>query len=168
MSIEAHPSRLMLRTVLALFGWLVLGATSELPSLAHASPSQANRVIGFYVPWDEASLASLQRNAAQMDAVAAAWISVTGPSHVVTAFADPAGHVAFAGLAHRPRLWLMVQNALNGSWDGGGAAALLNDTVASRALLDPIERIAVTEHAGGLLFDFEFSVRDSNRGQSRG
>ena len=102
-----------------------------------------------------------------MDVVAAAWISVTGRDHAVTAFADPAGHVALAALAHRPPLWLMVQNALNGSWDGSGAAALLNDTAASRALLDQIESIAANEHAAGLLFDFEALPPSAQGGLAR-
>ena len=167
MPIKTPLRRSMVGTVLTLFGWLMGGATSPLPSPAHASPPPADRLIAFYVPWDQASLSSLQRNAAQIDVVAAAWISVTGPGHVVTAFADPAGHVALAALPHRPPLWLMVQNALNGRWDGGGAAALLNDTVASRALLDQIDRTAANEHAAGLIFDFEALPPSAQAGLAR-
>jgi hypothetical protein len=85
------------------------------------------RMIGFYAPWDPASLASLKQHGADLAVVVPAWISVTGADHTVTVAPDPAGHAVIAALQARPELWLMVQNALNGAWDGPGAAALIHD-----------------------------------------
>jgi spore germination protein YaaH len=113
------------------------------------------RMIGFYAPWDPASLASLKQHGAALEAVVPAWISVTGPEHKVAIAPDPAGHAALAGLNPHPKLWLMVQNALNGAWDGPGAAALMHDKAASAALLDQLEAEGVREKAGGLVIDFE-------------
>jgi spore germination protein YaaH len=112
-------------------------------------------MIGFYAPWDPASLASLKQHGAALEAVVPAWISVTGPEHKITIAPDPAGHAALAGLTPRPKLWLMVQNALNGAWDGPGAAALTRDKAATAALLDRLEAEGVREKAGGLVVDLE-------------
>jgi spore germination protein YaaH len=112
-------------------------------------------MIGFYAPWDPASVASLKLHGAQLEAVVPAWISVTGPGHKVTIAPDPEGHAALAALKRRPKLWLMVQNALGGVWDGPGAAALMHDKAAAAALLDQIEAEGVREKAGGLVVDFE-------------
>jgi spore germination protein YaaH len=113
------------------------------------------KMIGFYAPWDGASLASLQQHGRDLQAVVPTWISVTGPEHKVTVVPDAAGHAALASLKGRTPLWLMVQNALMGAWDGPGAAALLHDKVATAALLDQLETVSVREKAGGFVVDFE-------------
>jgi len=112
-------------------------------------------MIGFYAPWDPASLASLKQHGADLAVVVPAWISVTGADHTVTVAPDPAGHAVIAALQARPELWLMVQNALNGAWDGPGAAALIHDKAATSALLGQLEAQGVREQASGLVIDFE-------------
>ena len=115
----------------------------------------AGGMIGFYAPWDAASLASVKQHGAALEAVVPAWISVTGPDHKLTVVADPQGHAALALLKGRVQLWLMVQDALNGAWDGAGAAALLHDRAAVTSLLDQLEAQGVREKASGLVIDFE-------------
>ena len=122
---------------------------------AGAGRAAGTGMVGFYAPWDGASLASLKQHGADLEAVVPAWISVTGPGHKVTTVPDPAGHAAVAALKGRTQLWLMVQNALGGAWDGPGAAALMRDRAASAALLDQLEAQGVREKAGGLVVDFE-------------
>jgi spore germination protein YaaH len=124
-------------------------------SWAGAAPAATPKMIGFYAPWDAASLTSLKQHGADLEAVVPAWLSVTGPEHKVTVVADPAGHAAVAVLKGRAKLWLMVQNALSGTWDGAGAAALLHDKAAILVLLDQLEAQGVRERAGGLVVDFE-------------
>ena len=69
---------------------------------------------------------------------------------------DPAGRAAVAALKGRAKLWLMVQNALNGTWDGAQAAvALMHDKAATSALLDQLVAQGVRENASGLVVDFE-------------
>ena len=113
------------------------------------------RMIGFYAPWDAASLASLKQHGADLQAVVPAWTSITGADHKLTIAPDPAGHAAVAALKGRTALWLMVQNALNGAWDGPGAAALLHDKAAVGVALDQLEAQGVREKADGLVVDFE-------------
>lgn len=122
---------------------------------AGAGRAATTKMIGFYAPWDAASLASLKQHGPDLEAVAPAWISVTGPEHKVTVVPDPAGHAAVAALKGRAKLWLMVQNALNGTWDGAQAAALMHDKAATSALLDQLVAQGVRENASGLVVDFE-------------
>lgn len=98
---------------------------------------------------------SLQLHATELQAVVPAWISVTGPDHKVTIAADPAGRTILRGLPEPSRLWLMVQNALMGTWNGPDAAALLHDTGATDTVLDQIEAEAISDKAAGLVIDFE-------------
>ncbi len=124
--------------------------------LASASaPASAQRWIGFYAPWDPASAASLQEHGADLAVVVPAWISVTGPDHEVTVAPDVAGRALLAGLHRRPKLWIMIQNARLGSWDGAGVAGLMRDPAATDALLGRIEAEAVGVAAAGLVVDFE-------------
>jgi spore germination protein YaaH len=111
--------------------------------------------MAFYAPWDKASVASLHDHGEQLQVVVPAWISVTGPDHKVTIAPDVAGRSVLASLHKRPKLWLMVQNALLGSWDGTGAAELLRDKVATSAVLDQVEAEAIKDRAVGLVVDLE-------------
>jgi spore germination protein YaaH len=124
-------------------------------AMALAGGASAADMIGFYAPWDAASVASLKDHGAALKAVVPTWISVTGPGHQITLAPDPAGRAALAALKPRPQLWLMVQNALMGAWDGQGAAALLHDKTASAALLGKFEAQAASDKASGLVVDFE-------------
>lgn len=122
---------------------------------AGSGHAAATKVIGFYAPWDSASLASLQQHSEDLLAVVPAWISVTGPDHKVTIAPDPTGRAALAALRKPPRLWLMVQNALLGTWDGPGAATLLHDKAATAMVLDQLETEGLSDKASGLVVDFE-------------
>ncbi len=132
-----------------------LMAALVLAAPAAVSGAAASHVIGFYAPWDRHSLGSLQKYGGELDVVIPAWVSVTGPDHKVTTTPDPAGRAAVAAVSPRPRLWLMVQNALQGAWDGPGAAALLRDKGATSVLLRELEAQAVGAKASGLVLDFE-------------
>jgi spore germination protein YaaH len=122
---------------------------------ASTGSAATSQMIGFYAPWDAASLTSLKQHGQDLEAVVPAWISVTGPEHRVTVVPDPAGHAAVAALKGRAKLWLMVQNALGGTWDGAGVAALMHDKAATATLLDQLETQGVREQASGLVVDFE-------------
>jgi spore germination protein YaaH len=124
-------------------------------TMALAGHAAAADMVGFYAPWDAASVASLKDHGGELKAVVPTWISVTGPTNTVTIAPDPQGRAALAALKPRRQLWLMVQNALMGAWDGQGAAALLHDKTASATLLDKLEAQGVSDKASGLVVDFE-------------
>jgi spore germination protein YaaH len=140
-------------TIVRRFAGLMAALVVAAP--AGLSWAAASHLIGFYVPWDGQSLGSVQKHGGDLDAVIPAWVSVTGPDHKVTIVPDPAGRAAVAAVSPRPQLWLMVQNALQGAWDGPGAATLLRDRGATSVLLRDLEAQAVGAKASGLVLDFE-------------
>ena len=119
--------------------------------------ADANRplAIAFHAPWDDASAASLQRHVEELDWLVPGWLSITGPDHRVTQFPDTRGRAILAHAVHRPLLLPMVQNALEGNWDGAGMAALLHDPAARTRTLDRVEALLAASRADGAFFDFE-------------
>jgi cellulose synthase/poly-beta-1,6-N-acetylglucosamine synthase-like glycosyltransferase/peptidoglycan/xylan/chitin deacetylase (PgdA/CDA1 family)/spore germination protein YaaH len=111
--------------------------------------------IGFHVPWDESSAASLRRHIEDLDWLIPGWVSVTGADHRITVFRDRAGRAIINRAPHRPLLLPMIQNAIQGNWDGAGMAALLDSPAQRRALLDKLEPWLAANQAGGAFFDFE-------------
>lgn len=111
--------------------------------------------IGFYVPWDDESRASLSRHIGQLDWVVPGLFSVTGNDHRVTNFPDPRLDALLAHAAHRPAMVPMVQNVLDGVWDGTGTARLLADPKARTRLLDQLEPQLALRNPSGVMFDFE-------------
>ncbi|MDO7836804.1 glycosyltransferase [Sphingobium sp. HBC34] len=116
----------------------------------------ANAVtMAFYVPWDDASRASLRQHVNHIDWIAPALLSVTGPSHALRMTADP----AFAAIIHaahrRPRILPVVQNVADGAWDSIHTVTLLHDHAARTAFLGRLLAQLTTMHAAGVVFDIE-------------
>ncbi|MEG3165584.1 glycosyltransferase [Sphingomonas sp. PB2P19] len=111
--------------------------------------------IAFHAPWDQSSAASLARHVEQLDWLIPGWISVTGADHHITVFRDTAGRAILNKAVHRPVILPMVQNAVNGDWDGPGSAAMFADPRARAAFLDRLVPFLAANHAGGAFFDFE-------------
>ncbi|AXJ96160.1 MULTISPECIES: glycosyltransferase [unclassified Sphingomonas] len=111
--------------------------------------------IGFYTPWDQSSTASLSRHIDQLDWVIPGWISITGTDHHITVFRDTAGREVINRAARRPIVTPMVQNVLNGQWDGPGIAAMLADPRARGAFLDKLVPWLAQNNTRGVFFDFE-------------
>ena len=133
------------------------------PRLSHLARSFWNKphqpgaplAIAFSAPWDDASAASLLRHVNDIDWLVPGWLSITGPDHKVTLFPDPRGRAILAQATHRPKVMPMVQNAIDGEWDGAGAAALFHDPVARKAVIDRLEALLVETQSDGAFFDFE-------------
>lgn len=111
--------------------------------------------IGFYMPGDDASLASLRRNGGALDWVAPALVGVAGPQHRVTVTRDDAFDRTMAALPHAPGVLPMVQNYGGTAWDGAGTAALLADPVQRGTLVRRLAALVAARHAAGLVMDFE-------------
>jgi cellulose synthase/poly-beta-1,6-N-acetylglucosamine synthase-like glycosyltransferase/peptidoglycan/xylan/chitin deacetylase (PgdA/CDA1 family)/spore germination protein YaaH len=111
--------------------------------------------IAFHAPWDDASAASLLRHVDELDWLVPGWISITGANHHVTLFSDVRGKAILDHATHRPKLLPMIQNALDGAWDGKGMATLLHDPAARKTTLDRVEAMLAANHADGAFFDFE-------------
>lgn len=118
----------------------------------HGAPPTA---YAFHAPWDDASAASLARHVDDLDWLIPGWISITGPDHKVTSFADPRGKAIISHARHRPKLMPMIQNALGGQWDGPGITALLRNPKAVDATLSRVAALLRENQASGVFFDFE-------------
>ncbi|ANI77533.1 hypothetical protein EP837_01099 [Sphingobium sp. EP60837] len=111
--------------------------------------------IGFYVPDDENSLASLRRHAGQLDWVAPALVSVAGRGHALHIIDDPRFDRLIASQPHAPKILPMVQNIGGGSWEGGNVARLLASRTASHHVAGQLAAFVAQRHAAGLVMDFE-------------
>jgi peptidoglycan-N-acetylglucosamine deacetylase len=111
--------------------------------------------VGFYVPWDDSSRASLVAHIGELDWLVPGLISVTGADHHITAFPDRRLETLLAATPKPPAIVPMVQNILGGKWDGPGMAALLHETTATAKLLNDLEPRLVAQNAIGVMFDFE-------------
>jgi cellulose synthase/poly-beta-1,6-N-acetylglucosamine synthase-like glycosyltransferase/peptidoglycan/xylan/chitin deacetylase (PgdA/CDA1 family)/spore germination protein YaaH len=124
------------------------------PSPKHGATGR-QVISAFYVPWDEASHASLAAHVDELDWVIPAAAFLTGPEHRLEVEADPVFDAIIAGAQRRPLVLPMVQNARNDHWDGPGLAAILRDPAASARLLDQLEAMVAARHGAGIVFDFE-------------
>jgi len=111
--------------------------------------------VGFYVPDDEASMASLRRHVDQLDWVVPALVSVTGPDHEIHVQSDLAFARMMAALPRPPKVLPMVQNIGAGSWDGADTARLLADQTRSRRLAADLAAMVTRDRRAGLVMDFE-------------
>lgn len=124
-----------------------------LPALAKHAVHPVN--VGFYVPWDDASRSSLRRHIGNLDWVAPSLLSVTGASHQLKVTRDPQLDAIVHHGARRPHVLPVVQNVVDGAWEGANMAALLHTPTARATLLDRLTPVLTTMKARGVVFDFE-------------
>ena len=87
--------------------------------------------IAFHVPWDAQSggvAAPPHRRSRLGDPRLGVGHRA---DHRITTFPDTAGRAVINGAARRPLILPMIQNAVEGKWDGPGMAALLHDPTAA-------------------------------------
>lgn len=111
--------------------------------------------VGFYVPGEESSIASLRRHVGQLDWVVPALIAVPGPGKPIHVATDPAFDRMIAAMPRPPKVLPMVQNIGKESWDGAGAAQLLRDPAAAQALARQLGAYVARRHEAGMVMDFE-------------
>ncbi|WP_062792056.1 polysaccharide deacetylase family protein, partial [Sphingobium chlorophenolicum] len=119
-------------------------------------PTQAKPLnVGFYVPGEESSIASLRRHVGQLDWVVPALVNVAGPGRPVHVVADPAFDRMIAAMPHPPKVLPMVQNLGQDGWNGAGTERLLRDPAAAQALAGQIGALVARRHEAGAVMDFE-------------
>ena len=111
--------------------------------------------LGFYVPWDPASAASLAAHLGAIDVVAPSTLEIVGPAHRLEQVRDQRFRRLIANGRHRVSVMPMLQNARGGVWDTAGAAALVRDSVARAALVAALAAKVARDHDAGIVFDFE-------------
>ena len=128
---------------------------SWLPITRPGAAAVKQVAVGFYVPWDPDSKASLARHVAKLDWVVPALASITNGGKTATYTPDPKFDQIVANATNRPRVLPMVQNAANDKWDSAGMAAILHDPVRRKGMLDWTIRLVTREKGAGVVFDLE-------------
>jgi hypothetical protein len=111
--------------------------------------------IGFYANWDDNSLPSLKRALPHLDWVIPAWLNLQGPDMAMhselNALAVEAINTIKPGIPVLP----MLQNSVEGSWDGPGLARMLANPTLRAERLREIVNFLETNKMQGLTVDFE-------------
>jgi peptidoglycan-N-acetylglucosamine deacetylase len=132
------------RPILSLALWLVAGAAAAKPLS-----------VGFYLPWDAASTASLTAHAAGLDVVAPMSGALDTPQGHVRWQPDPARAGALAAARTRPKVLPIVSNAHDQVWDAAAADGALLNPQAGDAFIAALVAEAKTQDYGGYILDFE-------------
>ncbi len=121
--------------------------------------------IGFYVNWGEegdASFDSLKRALPRLDWVIPSWITLTDPDLSFKPNLDQRSinyiRARKPGVAILP----VIQNAINGQWNGPGLARLLADPKRSEHLADQIVNFIAANKLQGITVDFEEVPKDAH------
>ena len=94
--------------------------------------------IGFYVNWDDNSYPALKRALPHLDWVVPSWLSLEGPALELKADVDDRVLKLIQETKPDTPVLPMIQNAVEGKWDGAGLARLLADPAARAARIDEI------------------------------
>lgn len=127
----------------------------RLPRLRASASKDAPLRIGFHVPWDPESAASLRRHYNNLDSVIAADAQVLPATGTIQLTPDPALVALRRSQLHRPDMHLMVQNLTNERWDGQGMARLLANPGRSDAFATNVIAAAQQGKWTGVVFDIE-------------
>jgi cellulose synthase/poly-beta-1,6-N-acetylglucosamine synthase-like glycosyltransferase/peptidoglycan/xylan/chitin deacetylase (PgdA/CDA1 family)/spore germination protein YaaH len=121
----------------------------------HAGGRGPTQTVAFYVPWDAESADSLRRHFDAIDVVAAGDGQIDPRKGSLVVDPDRRLHAILASRAHRPRVWLMVQNISAETWQVAPTLALFRDRRASERLVG--QTIAQVRANGwqGAVFDIE-------------
>lgn len=148
-----HASPLPFR---AQIGHLTRRARKFLFGPAATAPTPATKpiTVGFYTPWNDDSATSLERHIDRLDWVAPANLSVDdkGALKVET---DARFDRIMATALHRPLVVPVLQNTLDGEWQGPQTGALLANPARRRALEAQTLAYLDKTNAAGVMVDFE-------------
>ncbi|MDQ6645670.1 MAG: polysaccharide deacetylase family protein, partial [Pseudomonadota bacterium] len=141
---QLHPTRLRARPAGAHPWPLSLGKPTDRPL-----------AIGFYVNWDDSSYPSLKRTLPTLDWVIPTWMSVSGPDMTLHTNVDAKALTLIRTQKPATPILPLLQNAVNGNWDGKGLARMLADPVAREARIAQIVAFLDSNHFQGVTIDFE-------------
>jgi len=130
-------------------------ASMHTPPLSLNKPAGRPLAIAFYVNWDDSSYASLKRALPSLDWVIPTWMSLSGPDMALNTSVDAKA----LNLIHTQKpstpILPLLQNAVNGTWDGKGLARMLADPALRQARIAQIVAFLATNHFQGVTIDFE-------------
>ena len=118
-------------------------------------PANRPLAIGFYVNWDDASYTSLKRSLRTLDWVIPTWMSVSGPDMVLHTSIDAKALNLIRMQKPSMPILPLLQNAVDGNWDGAGLARMLADPATRRVRIQQIVSFLVEHKFQGITIDFE-------------
>jgi cellulose synthase/poly-beta-1,6-N-acetylglucosamine synthase-like glycosyltransferase/peptidoglycan/xylan/chitin deacetylase (PgdA/CDA1 family)/spore germination protein YaaH len=159
---KAKKAQAALQRALATTRRIVPGKrASEMPIVAPpalpppAVPTSRPLAIGFYINWDESSLASLEKNLDQLDWVIAEWSHLQeGDNPLATEVHAPALNY-IRQTRPQVRIIPMVQNLLDEKWNPGLLARNIADESSRQRLIRALTDFVEGYKFGGLCVDFE-------------
>src|SRR5882724_8569204 len=120
-------------------------------------PTSRPLSIGFYINWDESSLASLEKNLDHLDWVITEWSHLDGSNVENPLVTDV--HVPALNFIRqtRPQVRIipMVQNLLDEKWNSGLLARKIADEVSRQRLISALTSFVEGNKFGGICIDFE-------------
>src|SRR5579883_923780 len=116
--------------------------------------------IGFYANWDQSSFSALKRDLPHLDWIIPTWLSVQGSDVGIRNDLDHRALEAIRAADPSKPIFPMLQNSVEGKWDGAGLARWLADPAKRAERLKEIVDFLEFNQLQGLTVDFE-EVPDS-------
>lgn len=116
--------------------------------------------IGFYANWDQSAFSALEKDLPHLDWVIPTWLSVQGSDVGIRNDLDHRGLAAIRAADPSKPIFPLLQNSVEGKWDGEGLARWLADPAKRAERLKEIIDFLDFNKLQGLTVDFE-SVPDS-------
>lgn len=123
-----------------------------------AVPTSRPLSIGFYINWDESSLASLERNLDHLDWVIAEWAHLQAADNDGNSLATEVDAPALNFIRQtRPQVRIvpMVQNLINEKWNPDLLARTVGDEASRQRLIAGLTTFVEQNKFAGLCVDFE-------------
>ncbi len=124
-------------------------------AVAARTSSGSPLTIGFYVNWDDASYPALRKALPHLDWVVPAWLSLQGDDMALKTDIDQKALDLIAKTKPSTPILPLIQNAVEGNWDGKGLATLLADPARRAARLREIVAVLQANDFRGITIDFE-------------
>ncbi len=119
------------------------------------NPKDRALSIGFYVNWDDNSYAALKRTLPDLDWVIPSWLSLSGKTMDLNVEIDERALTLMRDEAPKTPILPMIQNAVEGDWNGAGLAHFLADPDARKERISEIVAFLEKNQFQGLTIDFE-------------
>lgn len=130
-------------------------AARHIPPPSLSKPAGRPLAIAFYVNWDDSSYASLKRALPTLDWVIPTWMSLSGPDMVLNTSVDAKAINLIRTQRPSTPILPLLQNAVNGTWDGKDLARMLADPAWRQARIAQITSFIAANHFQGVTIDFE-------------
>ncbi|WP_052018287.1 glycosyltransferase [Novosphingobium lindaniclasticum] len=124
------------------------------PDVPAAKPGARPITVGFYTPWSDDSATSLERHIDRLDWIAPATLSVDKTGALKIDDDARLDHLLATAL-HRPLVVPVLQNTVDGDWQGNATAVQLADPARRHALELQVSAYLDKTGYAGVMVDFE-------------